>query len=268
MTMLVTYNTISHFISKGARYTDNIITFVSDYFSGVNNEWYILEHGPVPAVPASFYRNGNKTNIGWTYNTATNVLESSQSRDGAANVPFLSASITSNETTYSMDEFLEEFKVIHDVGKTLTPRIIVLCWQIYTRTWLDSATLTVIDSDGEEHTVDAFGDGGDEWIQMVYVPDEAYDADVEGEEEEEAEETEETEEEQEEAEETEETEEDGGVAGVLLSNTPVVELLHEEQGEQKEGIELLHEEPVAQLVPIFQIGEVSESEKESVPSQE
>ena len=257
--MLVTYNTISHFISKGARYTDNIITFVSDYFSGVNNEWYILENGPVPAVPASFYRNGNTTNIGWTYNTANNVLESSQSRDGAANVPFLSASITSNGTTYSMDEFLEEFKVIHDVGKTLTPRIIVLCWQIYTRTWLDSATLTVIDSDGEEHTVDAFGDGGDDWIQMLYAPDEAYDADVEegqGEEEEEEEAGEETEE----TEEGEEGEEEGEHE----------ELLHEAEEEQKEGgiEELLHEEPVAQLVPIFQIGEVSESEKESVPSQE
>jgi flagellar biosynthesis GTPase FlhF len=254
MTMLVTYNTISHFISKGARYTDNMITFVSDYLSGVNNEWYILEHGPVPAVPAPFYRNGNTTNIGWTYNTATNVLESSQSRDGAANVPFLSASITSNGTTYSMDEFLEEFKVIHDVGKTLTPRIIVLCWQIYTRTWLDSATLTVIDSDGEEHTVDAFGDGGDEWIQMVYVPDEAYDADVEAEEgEEEEAEAEEGEEEEAEAEAEEEEEEEEEEA-----ETEAEEEEEQEEGgvaEEDEGIE-----QVAQLVPTFQIGEVSEPE--------
>jgi nitric oxide reductase activation protein len=96
--------------------------------------------------------------------------------------------------------------------------------------------------------VDAFGDGGDEWIQMVYVPDEAYDADVEAEEgeeeeaeaeEEEAEEEEEEEEEEAEteAEEEEEEQEEGGVA------------------EEDEGIE-----QVAQLVPTFQIGEVSEPE--------
>jgi uncharacterized membrane protein YukC len=158
-------------------------------------------------------------------------------------LPFLSAAIVSNEIVYSIDDFLEEFYVIHpDSGRGLTPREIVLCWEIYNRTWLQNAVLKVIDTNGEEHTVDGFGDGGDEWTALLYVDDEE-DEDTEEEEgeeeeqeEEQEEEGEETEEEEGEEEETGEQEEQGeqetgeqeeqgeqetgGVVGVLPSNTP------------------------------------------------
>jgi cobalamin biosynthesis protein CobT len=92
-----------------------------------------------------------------------------------------------------MDDFLEDFRVIHNSenGKVLTPREIVLCWEIYNRTWLDSATLTVIDRDGNDYTVDGFGRGSQEWLDMLYVMEDEEDT-----EEEEAEELEEEEEEE------------------------------------------------------------------------
>jgi hypothetical protein len=71
----------------------------------------------------------------------------------------------------------------------LTPREVVLCWEIYNKTWLDSATLTVIDRDGNEHSVDGFGRGTQEWTELLYeLEDEEDTEEEEGEELEEEEE--------------------------------------------------------------------------------
>ena len=245
--MLLTYNFVSNLLRKATRYTEDVLSSFIDYFTGLTYDWYLLNNGPVPVVPAPVYRKGDVSHISWVYNTSYNVLAASHSNERSVRLPFLSAAIVSNELVYPIDDFLEEFHVIHpDSGRGLTPREIVLCWEIYNRTWLENAVLKVIDTNGEEHSVDGFGDGGDAWTALLYVDDDISETteeegeeteEEEGEEQEEGEEEEKGEEEEEQGEETEEEsgtellhteQETGGVAGVLPSNTPAAERLHVE----------------------------------------
>jgi hypothetical protein len=236
--MLLTYNFVSNMLRKATRYTEDVLSSFIDYFTGLTYDWYLLNNGPVPVVPAPVYRKGDVSHISWVYNTSYNILAASHSNERSMRLPFLSAAIVSNELVYPIDDFLEEFHVIHpDSGRGLTPREIVLCWEIYNRTWLENAVLKVIDTNGEEHSVDGFGEGGDAWTALLY-PENEEEEDTEEEEGEETEEEEgEEEEEEEEEEEGEESrtellhteQETGGVAGVLPSNTPVAERLHTEQ---------------------------------------
>jgi hypothetical protein len=204
VSMLVAYSFISNVLGKVFRYTDDWMSSIIEYFSGITNEWYFLDTGLVPAVPAPVYRKSNMSQISWVYNMSFNVLAAPHSTESSVRLPFLSASLISNNRVYPMDDFLEDFRVIHNSenGKVLTPREIVLCWEIYNRTWLDSATLTVIDRDGNDYTVDGFGRGSQEWLDMLYV--------MEDEEDTEEEEGEEEEEEGEEADDEASTQEQGG----------------------------------------------------------
>jgi hypothetical protein len=188
--MLVAYSFISNILGKVFRYTDDWMSSVVEYLSGIRNEWYFLDTGLVPAVPAPVYRKSDMSQISWVYNMSYNVLAAPHSTESSVRLPFLSASLISNNRVYPMDDFLEEFRVIHDSehGKILTPREIVLCWEIYNKTWLDSATLTVIDRDGNDYTVDGFGRGTQEWTDMLYVMEDEEDTEEEEAEEEEGDE--------------------------------------------------------------------------------
>lgn len=237
--MLVAYNFISNLIGKVGRYTDDWMSSVVDYLSGITNEWYLLDRGLVSAVPAPIYRKSDISQISWVYNMAYNVLAAPHSTESSVRLPFLSASLISNNRVYPMDDFLEEFRVIHDGenGKMLTPREIVLCWEIYNRTWLDSATLTVIDRDGNEYSVDGFGRGTQEWTDLLYVMEE----DEEDTEEEEGEELEEEEADDEAS--TEETEEEEEEDSEQVVPAP------EEETTLVPSITLLHSEvPTEELV--------------------
>jgi hypothetical protein len=182
--MLVAYSFISNVVGKVFRYTDDWMSSIVEYLSGVTNEWYLLDTGPVPAVPAPVYRKSDISQISWVYNMAYNVLAAPHSTESSVRLPFLSASLVSNNRVYPMDDFLEEFRIIHDGenGKVLTPREIVLCWEIYNKTWLDSAILTVIDRDGNEHSVDGFGRGTQEWTELLYDLEDEEEEDTEEEE--------------------------------------------------------------------------------------
>jgi hypothetical protein len=215
VSMLVAYNFISNVVGKVFRYTDDWMSSIVEYFSGVANEWYFLDRGLVPAVPAPVYRKSDISQISWVYNMSYNVLAAPHSTESSVRLPFLSASLISNNRVYPMDDFLEEFRVIHDSEnvKVLTPREIVLCWEIYNKTWLDSATLTVIDRNGNDYTVDGFGQGTQEWTDLLYTMEDEEDTEEgEGEEleEEEGEEGEEEEEEEETADDEASTQEQEG----------------------------------------------------------
>jgi len=238
--MLVAYNFISNVVGKTYRYTEEWISSIVEYMSGMTNEWYILDKGPVPVIPAPVYRKSDISQISWVYNMAYNVLAAPHSNEPSVRLPFLSASIVSNDKEYPLDDFLQEFRIIHDSenGKILTPREIVLCWEIYSKTWLDNAVLNVIDQEGNDYSVDGFGNGGEEWSHLLYA--------FEDEEEEEGEEQEEEGEEhladdeastqEEEEQETQEKEEQ--VLPVLEQEAPLVAsitLLHSES-EVGEGL--------------------------------
>ena len=207
MSMLLIYNFISDIITKSRRYADDVFSSFIHYATGLTSDWYFLDDGPVPVVHAPVYRKSDVSLISWVYNSSYNVLAAPHSNERSIRLPFLSASIVSNNAIYPIDDFLEEFHVIHsDSGRFLTPREIVLCWEIYNRTWLQDAVLKVIDRDGEEHTVDGFGDGGDAWYELLYEDDD--EEDTEEEEDEATEEGEGDEEGEEETEEVEETAEE------------------------------------------------------------
>jgi len=234
--MLLAYNFISNIVGKVTRYTEDWASFFMDSFSGLTNDWYILDKGPVPVVPATMYRKSNMSNVGWIYNSSYNVLAAVHSEESPVRLPFLSACLISNETVYELDEFLEEFRVIHaNHGRFLTPREIVVCWQIYSRVWLDTATLNVIDREGNEYSVDAFGEGNQEWKDLLYVVDEDVDADDEASEEEE---------EAEEAEEAKET-----------------EAKEEEETEAEEEAEAQEEEQEQEQVPVLDQSVATKEEK-------
>jgi len=235
MSMLLLYNFVSDIITKSRRYADDVFSSFIHYASGLTSDWYFLDDGPVPVVHAPVYRKGDVSLISWVYNSSYNVLAAPHSNEQSIRLPFLSASIVSNNAVYPIDDFLEEFHVIHsDSGRFLTPREIVLCWEIYNRTWLQDAVLKVIDRDGEEHIVDGFGDGGDAWYELLYEDDNEEDTEEEEEEEEATEEGEgdeegdEEETEEETAEETEEeTEEGDEETGVRTESVEQVESLQE-----------------------------------------
>jgi hypothetical protein len=231
--MLVAYNFISNVVGKTYRYTEEWISSIVEYMSGMTNEWYILDKGPVPVIPAPVYRKSDISQISWVYNMAYNVLAAPHSNEPSVRLPFLSASIVSNDKEYPLDDFLQEFRIIHDSenGKILTPREIVLCWEIYSKTWLDNAVLNVIDQEGNDYSVDGFGNGGEEWSHLLY----AFEDDTEEEEGEEQEEEDLADDEastqEEEAEEEKEEEKEEQVLPVLEQEAPLVAsitLLHSE----------------------------------------
>jgi hypothetical protein len=247
MSMLLLYNFVSNIVTKGARYTEDIFSSFIHYVSGLTSDWYFLDDGPVPVVHAPVYKKSDTSHISWVYNSSYNVLAAPHSNERSIRLPFLSACIVSNNAIYPIDDFLEEFHVIHsDSGRFLTPREIVLCWEIYNRTWLQDAVLKVIDRDGEEHTVDGFGDGGDAWYELLYEDDDEEDTEEE-EEEGEDEATEEGEGDEEGEEETEEETEEG--------DEETAEETAEETGvrtESVEQVESLQEPPLITSITLVE----------------
>ena len=166
--LLAAFNYISEYVSKGFQITGDLLNSFSQYLSGVSNEWYVLDKGPVPVLPASAYSNTPTTHVRWVYNNADNVLGAVHSEQPCIKLPFLSASVVSDGVTHSLDDFINDFRIIYDDSKDLTPRHVLLCWAIHNKVWVDEGILNVIDTDGNEHSFDAYGDGGDEWNELLF----------------------------------------------------------------------------------------------------
>ncbi len=195
--------------SKGSEGLMRFFHSLSCYLSGTSNQWYFMLHNIGP-VPASHYSNTNYSlpnTIEWIFDSyeLTSSLHPSIQRQYVvqnATLPFLSANITVHDRTFSLDEFLQNFKIDFTPDNIPEPLHIMRFWSITRSLWFtvpENPVLNIIDNEGTEHSFVVFGDyDEDQWNSLFVVYGE--EEEEEAGEEEEGQDEQEGEDEQEEAE--------------------------------------------------------------------
>jgi uncharacterized protein YrzB (UPF0473 family) len=135
-------------------------------------------------VPASYYSNTTYSlpnTVEWIFDSyeLTSTLHPSIQRQYAiqyGTLPFLSANITVHDRTFSLDEFIQNFKIEFTPNNIPEPLHILRFWSITRSIWFtvtENPILNVIDNEGNEHSFSVFGDYDmDQWNSLFVVYDE------------------------------------------------------------------------------------------------
>jgi hypothetical protein len=132
--------------------------YIQDYFHGHHDTWVFMSGYTLPLTLSNL---NNSVEVDWVFNNHNSeltLLGSSQSV--TCKLSWLSAKvriINSEDTTkyldYSIDDFVEQFKLITDGDYVPTLYIIFMCWCIHTKHWFkinDIIEFHIIDDNGEE----------------------------------------------------------------------------------------------------------------------
>jgi hypothetical protein len=138
----------------------NIYNYIQDYFYGHHDIWMFMTGY---TLPLSLTNLNNTVKVDWVFNnhnSELNLLGSSS--PVICKLSWLSAKIRiinsedkAKYLEYTIDDFIEKFKLITDDDYVPTLYIIFMCWCIHTKHWFN------IDSDIEFHIID---DNGEEQI--------------------------------------------------------------------------------------------------------
>jgi uncharacterized protein YrzB (UPF0473 family) len=167
LTALSVYNTVTDVCSKGADGFMRFLHSLSCYLSGTSNQWYFMLHNIGP-IPASHYSNTSyslPSTVEWIFDSyeLTSTLNPSIQRHSTvqyATLPFLSANITVHDRTFSLDEFLQNFKIEFTADNIPEPLHILRFWSITRSLWFtvsENPVLNVIDNEGNDHSFSIFG---------------------------------------------------------------------------------------------------------------
>ena len=183
LTALSVYNTVTDICSKGSEGLMRFLHSLSCYLSGTSNQWYFMLNNIGP-VPASYYSNTTYSlpnTVEWIFDSyeLTSTLHPSIQRQYAiqyGTLPFLSANITVHNRTFSLDEFIQNFKIEFTPNNIPEPLHILRFWSITRSLWFtvtENPILNVIDNEGNEHSFSVFGDYDmDQWNSFFVVYDE------------------------------------------------------------------------------------------------
>uniref|UniRef100_A0A6C0K023 Uncharacterized protein n=1 Tax=viral metagenome TaxID=1070528 RepID=A0A6C0K023_9ZZZZ len=170
--LLGLYNQCTEIIKKSCEASALLLNATCNYLNGTSNEWYFLSTDLV--IPASAYtaRTSNqKARIQWTYNSYRNTLvETLESPEPVAlKLDWLSTILHFDNREYVLDAWIQNlYIVMDDVDPSLTPERLVQAWAIAHKLWPEDATLHIIDSDGDSHTISVFEDtNSDEWQALL-----------------------------------------------------------------------------------------------------
>lgn len=186
LTALSVYNTVTDMYSKGSEGLMRFLHNLSCYLSGTSNQWYFMFHNIGP-VPASHYSNTTyslPSTVEWIFDSyeLTCSLHPSIHRQSVVHygsLPFLSANITVHGRTFSLDEFLQNFKIEFTPDNIPEPLHILRFWSITRSLWFimsDNPVISVIDNEGNEHSFTIFGEHDtDQWNSFFVVEEEGED---------------------------------------------------------------------------------------------
>jgi uncharacterized protein YrzB (UPF0473 family) len=195
LTALSIYNTVTDMCSKGSDGLMRFLHSLSCYLSGTSNQWYFMLHNIGP-IPASHYNNTSyslPSTIEWIFDSyeLTCSLHSSIRRESIVqygSLPFLSANITIHDRTFSLDEFLQNFKIEFTPDNIPDPLHVLRFWSITRSLWFtisENPILNIIDNEGNEHSFGIFSDyDADQWNSFFFVYDEEEEDEQEDEQEE------------------------------------------------------------------------------------
>jgi len=184
--LLGLYHQGTDLLAKALRLSGTLFQAICNRLSGTSNEWYFLPFGFLPASVYPFTHQ-----IEWTYNTYENTL--AHARTASRKLNWLSTILHINNREYVLDEWIRTLTIAMEEGANLSPALLVNCWSISHKIWsiADTATLHIIDSDGDSHTIPV-DTGSEEWKNLLpyqSIPREEEDEEEEDEEEVEEEET-------------------------------------------------------------------------------
>jgi len=167
--LLSLYNWCTDCLQTAYESSALLLNATCNYLNGTSNEWYFLSSGLT--IPASAYTNRTHTaRIQWTYNSYRNTLVQSlpSPEPVAQKVNWLSTILHFDNNEYVLDSWLQDLYLVMDNSDpSLTPDLLVQAWSIRHKLWPDDATLHIIDSSGESHTIPVLHEESDEWIALL-----------------------------------------------------------------------------------------------------
>jgi len=137
--------------------------------------------GPVPASHYSNTTYSLPSTVEWIFDSyeLTCTLHPTIQRlydSQYGSLPFLSANITVHDRTFSLDEFLQNFKIEFTPDNIPEPLHILRFWSITRSLWFtmsENPILNVIDNEGNEHSFSIFSNNDlDLWNSFFVVEEE------------------------------------------------------------------------------------------------
>lgn len=151
------WNTLTDWISTVTYYTTDFSKYILDYFHKDHSTWYLL---PEHSLPISHKYVKNTISPRWKYYASTRQLEQMNPSSPIyhSSLDWLSAtlSITSHRDSkideHSMDELVQQLRIVSDGSCSPTLRELFLLWCVDTHHWFsgeDHIEFHIIDSNGE-----------------------------------------------------------------------------------------------------------------------
>ena len=136
----------------------NMYNYIQDYVYGHHDTWMFITGY---SIPLSLSNLNNSVEVDWVYNNHNSELTLfGLSESVTCKLSWLSAKIRIINPTdstkyldYSIDDFVEQFKLITDGEYVPTLYIIFMCWCIHTKHWFkinDNIEFHIINDIGEE----------------------------------------------------------------------------------------------------------------------
>jgi hypothetical protein len=168
-----------------------IVTAISNYLQGLNNQWYFLS-GCYTPIPATLYRNRAEQvqathRLKWIYDSDERVLArqptAQEELTGIEHFDLLSITIQIGDREFQIDEWFEHFQYEKAGNNLFNPRLLATCWSIDSKIWFtseDSAFVHIIDDFGERHSFSLSGAYDvEEWLECFgYEPLSATDSEM------------------------------------------------------------------------------------------
>lgn len=136
----------------------NMYNYIQDYFYGHHDTWFFMSGY---SLPMSLSNLNNSVEVDWIFNNHDSELSLfGTSQNVTCKLSWLSAKIRivdsddkSKYLEYSIDDFIEQFKLVTDGNYVPTLYIMFMCWCIHTKHWFkidDTIEFHIIDDNGEE----------------------------------------------------------------------------------------------------------------------
>ena len=136
--------------------TKKTFNYLFDLSCGHYHEWHFIDD--CSPIFRPYINDASPSNVKWIYNVDSRTLNLNQHElTFFSSLPWLSANIIHNKNSYSMDEWLQDFKYDTDSVELPTPMLIVSLWSLSTGIWFsnkdNNVKISFVLEDGNEYSL-------------------------------------------------------------------------------------------------------------------